>query len=341
MIKNWTVKTKQIFDHGTKFKHKKNINKKTGKTTYTKISGSGRKVKNGFLNHVNYLKDTNRASHEHSVITILENGAATILKSIDDRRVFRKENGLKGGGVSNYATSMIFSLPTDIKQPTPEEWHKIGLHAVKQIAKVNNINFQELRDNCHIVLHDESNGLNKTSHIHVLIGNVINNEVVKGISQFKSTHIAKKSFNYSVNALLNVSNEHYQPKNKNVRDKPLFAVRADRAERIMLLFKNFKDDFNQWFNEIINKKDNFILSKLAIKVANSFDKFDNSIENKSSNLPEKVLNVIEEVENLKVDNETVQLLELPAFEEHIEPINEEEKISPKTTRKRRRRTLKS
>jgi len=97
MIKNWTVKTKQIFDHGTKFKHKKNINKKTGKTTYTKISGSGRKVKNGFLNHVNYLKDTNRASHSNSKITILEEGAATILKSIDDRRVFRKENGLKGG----------------------------------------------------------------------------------------------------------------------------------------------------------------------------------------------------------------------------------------------------
>jgi hypothetical protein len=236
---------------------------------------------------------------------------------------------------------MVFSLPTDIKQPTPEEWHKIGLYAVKKIAKANNINFKNLRDNCHIVLHNESNGINKASHIHVLIGNVINNEVVKGISQFKSTHIAKKSFNYSVNALLNVSNELYQPKNTNIRDKPLFAVRADKAEIIMLLFKNFKDDFNHWFYEIINKKDNFILSKLATKVSKSFDKFDNSIENKNNNLSKKVLNVIEEVENLKVDNETIQLLELPAFEEHIEPLKEGEKISPKTMRKRRRRKLKS
>lgn len=131
---------------------------------------------------------------------------------------------------------------------------------------------------------------------------------------------------------------HYQPKNKNVRDKPLFAVRADKAERIMLLFKNFKNDFNDWFNEIINKKDNFILSKLAEKAAKSFNNFDHSIENKNNDLPEKVLNIVEEIEDLTVDNETAGLLELPIEETHIEPIGDNEKISTKTTRKRRRRT---
>ena len=62
MIKNWIVKTKLIRNSGTKFKYKK-VTLTGGKTRFERIKGSGRVVKNGFSNHVNYLKDASRAAH--------------------------------------------------------------------------------------------------------------------------------------------------------------------------------------------------------------------------------------------------------------------------------------
>lgn len=50
-----------------------------------------------------------------------------------------------------------------------------------------------------------------------------------------------------------------------------------------------------------------------------------------------MLTAIEAVEDLTADIETVELLELPKGEAYIEPIKDTEKVSTKTTRKRRRR----
>jgi hypothetical protein len=311
MIKNWLVKTKQI-----------------------------KQKEKGFLNHVNYLVNANKLSHQFSNISLLNNAAESILKEYDQRTDFRRKNGVQGGGVSNYATSLVMSLPRSIKQPTNDEWRKIGLYTINQIAIKNDIDFHKLKKLSHIVLHDESSSVSKSSHIHILISNVIDNKVVKGISQKKTIFTAKQSFNYSVKKLLNEDNNTYIPQSQNVKDKPLFVARAEKAEKVMMLFKSFKDVFNDWFNEMINKKDNFILSKLAKKAANSFNEFDDSIENKKNGLPEKVLCIVEEIEDLTLDNETVELLELPSFEAHIEPTKDEEKVSTKTTRKRRRRTPK-
>jgi predicted house-cleaning noncanonical NTP pyrophosphatase (MazG superfamily) len=306
MIKNWLVKTKQI-----KLKEK------------------------GFLNHVNYLTNDKKPSHEHSLITVLNDSAENILKEHDQRKTFRRENGLRGGGVSNFSTSLVMSLPRCIKQPTNAEWKKIGLYTIKEIAKKNNIDFQKLKNVSHIVLHDENSSVSKSSHLHILISNVIDNKVVKGISQKKTTFTAKKAFNYSVKKLINEDNNHYIPENKKVKDKPLFAARAEKAEKVMLLFINFKDVFNDWFNAVINKKDSFILSTLAKKSACAFNDFDHSIENKSSSLPNKILSIVEEVEEFTTDNE---LAELPAYKNLIKPLEEVEKISPKTTRKKRSRS---
>ena len=311
MIKNWIVKTKQI-----------------------------KQGEKGFLNHVNYLTDNNKASHEYSAITVLNNGAKNILKEIDKRKVYRNAHGLCGGGVCNFSTSMVLSLPRDIKQPTAQEWRKIGLYTIKEIAKKNNIDFEKLKNVSHIVLHNESASPSKPSHLHILISNVLDVDVIKGISQKKTTYTAKKAFNYSVKKLLNEDNNQYLPINKKTKNKPHFVARAEKAEKVMLLFKNFKNDINQWLTEIINKKNSFILSKLAKKAAMSFNDFDNSIENKSNKLPDKVLTAVETIEDLTPDNEAIELLALPTTDEHIEPIKEIEKVSTKTTRKRRRRTPK-
>ncbi|TPH12781.1 hypothetical protein [Litorilituus lipolyticus] len=311
MIKNWIVKTKQI-----------------------------KQGEKGFLNHVNYLTDNNKASHEYSAIKVLNNGAKNIIKEIDKRKSYRNAHGLSGGGVRNFSTSMVLSLPRDIKQPTTKEWEKIGLYTIKEIAKKNNIDFEKLKNVSHIVLHNESASPSKPSHLHILISNVLDVDVIKGISQKKTTFTAKKAFNYAVKKLLNEDNNQYLPVNTKTKNKPLFVVRAEKAEKVMLLFKSFKNDINDWFSEIINKRNSFILSTLAKKAAQSFNDFDNSIENKNNNLPDKVLTAVETIEDLTADNETVELLALPTGQEHIEPTKETEKVSTKTTRKRRRRTPK-
>jgi len=308
MIKNWLVKTKQI-----------------------------KQKEKGFLNHVNYLVNDKKPSHEFSKISVLNDSAKNILNEYDKRTEHRRKNGIRGGGVNNYATSLVMSLPRSIKQPTKDEWKKIGLYTIKEIAKKNNLDFEKLRAVSHIVLHDEHASPNKHSHLHILISNVLDNEVKKGISQKRTTHTAKQAFNYSVKKLLNEDNNNYTPENSNIQNKPLFAARAEKAERVMQLFRNFKDDFNNWFNQIINKKNGFVVSLLAEKAAKSFNHFDNSIENKKNDLPEKVLNVVEEIEALQPEIKDVELFELPANISHTTPVKEEEKISPKTVRKRRRR----
>lgn len=224
MIKNWLVKTKQI----------KNKEK-------------------GFINHINYLSDKNRSSHHYSKIKILNNKADNILKAVDERIEFRRDNGLRGGGISNYATTFIMSLPRDIKQPSVDDWRKISAYLIKDLAKANNINFDKMRDLTHIVLHDESESLNKPSHIHVVVSNVVDNQVLKSISQYKSTQAVKNSFNRSVKAVLGVDNRKYQPRAENVSDKPLWASREEKATALMDLLKDTRAKFSLWMLKVQNR----------------------------------------------------------------------------------------
>lgn len=289
MLKNWLVKTKQI-----------------------------KKGLKGFLNHSNYLKDQNRISHQNSKIEILHNGSKNIIEEFDNRKLYRKENGLRGGSVNNLATSFIVSLPTDIKQPTKDQWKQIGLYGIKKIAQANNIDYQELKKISHIVLHDESNGINKPSHIHILVGNILDNKVIKGISQFRSTHAIKKSVNYSVKQLLKEDNNNYTPQKTKVGKKPPHVVKIEKMEMILNNFNDFKLSINGWLKDIFNKKNAYLSSK---KAAIDFNKFDNNIGDR---LPEKILKEIEEVEE-------VEEFEKP---EHLK---QNFKVTPKTNRKRRRR----
>lgn len=286
MLKNWLVKTQQI-----------------------------KKGLKGFLNHTNYLKDQNRISHQNSKIEILHNGSKNIIEEFDNRKLYRKENGLRGGSVNNLATSFIVSLPTDIKQPTKDQWKQIGLYGIKKIAQANNIDYQELKKISHIVLHDESNSKNKPSHIHILISNIHDNKVIKGITQFKSTHAIKKSVNYSVKQLLKEDNNEYVPQKSKVGKKPPHIIKIEKMEMILNNFNDFKLSINSWLKDVFNKKNAYLSSK---KAANNFNKFDNNIGDR---LPEKILKEIEEVEEFEKPDHLKQNL----------------KVTPKTNRKRRRR----
>jgi len=305
MLKNWLVKTKQI----------KNKEK-------------------GFINHINYLSDEKRSSHYYSKIVILNNTASNILKAFDDRKAYRQKNGLRGGGVSNYATTFIMSLPRDIKQPNELEWKKISAHLVKDLAEANNIEVDKMKEHCHIVLHDESSSDNKPSHIHVVVSNVIDNQVIKSISQYKSTDTVKKSFNRSVKAVIGVDNNKYQPKQENVTKMPYWAFRqqiakkaeryikaglkakeliaeSEKAKKIIEIYDSVKSSFVNWLVDIKTK---------------------NSAELSANALADDVVNMYEndDVTALKVDM-TIEKFEVE------EKVDEPEKVSLKVRKRRRRK----
>ncbi|MCI2964731.1 hypothetical protein MO387_16780 [Shewanella sp. N2AIL] len=277
MIKNWIIKTQQI-----------------------------KKKEQGFINHVNYLADKNRPSHFHSDIKILNNKSANILKTFDDRTLYRKKNGLRGGGVSNYATSFIMSIPRDIKQPSVDDWIKISRELIKDLAKTNNIDDTTMRDHIHIVLHDESCSDDKNSHLHVLVSNVINNEVVKSISQFKTTHAMKNSFNRSIKLVLDEDHLKYTPKQENLSKVPLWVSRTEKAKRMNAViddlkktYKNIKSDITSWsklfLSDLMNLK--HITAKKAEKIAINL----NALEQTSSSVSMQYDDLVEQIENLKSD----------------------------------------
>jgi hypothetical protein len=285
MIKNWLVKTKQI---------KKSIK--------------------GFINYINYLKDENRSSHAHTRIVILNDAASNIIKSYDDRKLYRQGKGLRGGGVKNLATSFVISLPNDIKKASDSDWAKIGDFAIKRLSEELNINFDILKNVSHIVLHDESSDPYKHSHLHVSVSNIIDNHVVKSISQFKATHTVKKSVNSSVLAVLGVCNTTYKPKRKKVSDVPLWAARAAKAKsdleiiyrakkmrKYLIEFKdNIKNDITAWTEDFINnifprvEKSSLIVAdainlieKVDPKISDQLDSMTDFIEQKKADAPEK------------------------------------------------------
>lgn len=224
-IKNWTVKTKQI-----------------------------KKKSKGLINHFNYLFNDKREAHFYSDIVDLNNSSDklnNILDEVDKRQEYRRDNGLRGGGVSNLATSFVLSIPRDIQQPTTKkEWQKMAHIALKELANDIDIPFEKIQKNAVVVLHDESNSIDKSSHIHILVGNVIDGKVVKPISQYQGTYSMKKGFNKAVKHVLKEDNNNYVPLNANVGDKPLFAARAEKLEKQK---EKLNEDFEYRKSILINK----------------------------------------------------------------------------------------
>lgn len=301
MLKNWTVKTQQ---------------------------------KKNFVSHIQYLKNKQAQSHYYSNIHTLLDNSKKILQTFEDRKAKRKLDGLRGGGVVNEATSFIFSLPRDIKQPTVNQWKKILNIAIKQMVVDINIsirkqNAKELKkrqnpnykskksiipmvtykDIIHhsvAVLHDESASPNKHSHVHLILSNIIKNEVIKPISQHAATYAAKKGINRAISSILGIDHCEYVPKKKNTVKKPDWVIREEKVlnteKKLNLLknsFKNVKQEISSWAKvfladifAIAEKKANKVASSIddiesvSFQIADDFDEIVDEVEFKNEKAPE-------------------------------------------------------
>jgi len=338
MILNWLVKTRQIRQKGIKQKYKKVINQ-NGRVTYKQEVGSGRIIKNGFINHVNYLKDSNRPAHRNTKISILLNNASNILKAINERKAFRQAEKLRHATVFNYCTSFVVSLPSELK-PTIENWTQISKQIIKDIAFVTNIPVTTIAKHTHIVLHDESASPNKHSHIHVLVSNVIDNDVIKVISQKRTTSTIKKGVNASVKQYMGVDNKKYTPQNSKTGDKPLWLARQEKNSALESKTKKLDEEINNKTVKLlkVNKVITLLAKKLlSVKADISAwaDYFLNNYFAQAEERAESVAKVINDIE-LIAEEQTVEL------DETVRKVEESNKSAPasakiSTKRKRRRR----
>lgn len=340
-IKNWTVKTKQI--------KKKDV---------------------GLVNHFNYLKNEKRASHFYTNIIDLNNSdekLINILNQIEERKKYRQENGLRGGGVSNLASGFVLSLPRDIEQPTAREWQKMAAISLKKLANDVGVDFQKIKDNSVVILHDESASPDKTSHLHILVSNVIDGQVIKPISQYQGTFSMKEGFNDAMRKVMKNDNRNYMALNENLHDKPLFAARAEKAEKRELEIENKKvsliNDFKKMNNNLKLKKEAIVKDERRLEYATQrfketvnfakgkLNDWIKSIRGNQDKLEEKAINSAKVILDLKRNLPEIsqELFEVAEKEEVRESLKKELKPEFKVTyqveqeevkrdgRKRRRR----
>jgi hypothetical protein len=344
MIKNWTIKTKQIRNSGIKYKYKRMKNDQ-GSYQYKRKEVFGRNVKNGFINHVNYLEDNNRPAHKNTKITVLLNNAKNIINAIDERKVYRQRKGLRGGGVVNFCTSMVCVIPNNINQPSGNglvEWSKIASRIIFDIAKTTDMSFDIIKKHTHIVLHDESASTDKHSHIHVLVSNVIENEVVKAISQRKTTHAVKIGFNKSVKLVLNEDHRKYIPKNYDQSDKPLWLARQEKNIELDNKAKELVEEIKQKKVKLskMNKAISFLTDKLVAVKSDISEWAGHFLSDYFIQAEKKALTIAKAIDDIEsiAEEQSAELDETVSF---IENKNGSAPDSAKISSKRKRRRRKN
>lgn len=206
-IKNWLVSTKQV-----------------------------KQKQFGLFKHFTYLFDKNRPAHHYSEIYDLNDSPeklSNIIYQQELRKNKRKEKKLRGGGVSNLATSFVLALPRDISQPKDLfEWKCIIDITLQELSKKSQISFDKIKEHSVIVLHEESKSRGKPNHVHILIGNIIDGEIQKSLSQFRATNAMKSGFNRAIKEVLGEDHRSYTPKQRKVGKKPLFIAREEKLKAL-------------------------------------------------------------------------------------------------------------
>jgi hypothetical protein len=196
MIKNWVVKTKQI-----------------------------KKGSKGLKNYVYYLQNDKAVSHSKTIFDKPIGSGSKLFDAYDLRRYERQKKGLRGGGVSNHATSFVISCPPNV-HPSSKQWKKVAKDVMKELADHLGVKPKTLAKHSFLNVHDESKS-GKHSHLNVVCSNIIDNEVRKDLTQHKATWCVKHSVNAAFKKHLGIDHKTYVARDswKIGKNKPLWAAR--------------------------------------------------------------------------------------------------------------------
>ncbi|HCG7675595.1 TPA: hypothetical protein NJ441_003621 [Vibrio parahaemolyticus] len=191
MLKNWTVTTQPV-----------------------------RLASDGIMMRERYLLNTKHANHKYTEDLVSLFGCADTSKRIaltgEHFRLKQQLNNRRGGRpLSSYAMEYCLTLPRGYR-PSYEQWQSIVKDCALALAKLCQLNkseFSQYRQQIRAVLHQQAQDGNKGSgdHVHLIIGKVIGNRVLRELQQKKATKLIKQAFNGSVLQHVGIDHRTYEP----------------------------------------------------------------------------------------------------------------------------------
>ncbi|HCE4593010.1 TPA: hypothetical protein NJ393_003885 [Vibrio parahaemolyticus] len=232
MIKNWTVTTQPV-----------------------------RLASDGVMMRERYLLNTEHTNHKYTEDLVSLFGCSATSKRIaltgEQFRLNQQLNNRRGGRpLSTYAMEYCLTLPKGYR-PSTEQWQLIVKDcclALARLCKLNKSEFAQYRQQIRAVLHQQSQDGTKGSgdHVHLIIGKVVGNRVLKELQQKKATKLIKQAFNGSVLQHVGIDHRTYEPiekeKGRRLSTWQYQYKKATEALEIEKLIKHMQKQFDKWLN---------------------------------------------------------------------------------------------
>ncbi|WP_341851483.1 hypothetical protein [Vibrio vulnificus] len=230
MLKNWTVTTQPV-----------------------------RLASDGIMMRERYLLNAKHANHKctEALISIFGCGETShrIALAGEKFRLNQQLNNRRGGRpLSSYAMEYCLTLPKGYR-PTAEQWQSIVKDcclALARLCKLNKSEFAQYRQQIRAVLHQQNQDGTKGSgdHVHLIIGKVIGERVLKELQQKRATKLIKQAFNGAVLQHVGIDHRTYEPiekeKGRRLSTWQYQHQKATEALDIEKIIKKMQSQFDKW-----------------------------------------------------------------------------------------------
>ena len=207
-------------------------------------------------NMVGYLFDKMHKNHIDTKFHKLHNNESRFLNTLitEHQAYMEKKKSLtghkaKGRLLSNIATSITINLPRDIEsgEPTREHWDDILESAFGTLADQYGVSVDDVKSRSIAVWHQEIDN-DKPFHIHLMVSNIFNGDVVRHVNYRKGIlDQIKTKFSDAVDRVLGISYRTYKPINEGVKNKATWIAQRDKARQarkaINTALNDITDDF--------------------------------------------------------------------------------------------------
>ncbi|HCG5249008.1 TPA: hypothetical protein NJZ17_005355 [Vibrio parahaemolyticus] len=264
MIKNWTVTTQPV-----------------------------RLASDGVMMRERYLLNKTHANHKHTEALISIFGCAETSNRIaivgEQFRLNQQIYNRRGGRpLSSYAIEYCLTLPKGYR-PTAKQWQSIIKDcclALSKLCKLNKSEFAQYRQQIRAVLHQQTQDSSKGSgdHVHLIVGKVVGNRVLKELQQKKATKVIKQAFNQSVLKHVGIDYRSYDP------------IEKEKGRRL-----------STWQYQYKKSTDSLEIEKLIEKMQKQFDKWLKAKEERDERQLKRQKNrLLKTYEELKAKNTSPQ-----------------------------------
>lgn len=230
MLKNWTVTTQPV-----------------------------RLASDGIMMRERYLLNTKHANHKYTEALVSLFGCAETSNRIalagEQFRLNQQLNNRRGGRpLSSYAMEYCLTLPKGYR-PTTAQWQSIVKDcclALAKLCKLNKSEFAQYRQQIRAVLHQQNQDGSKGSgdHVHLIVGKVVGNRVLKELQQKKATKLVKQAFNHAVLKHVGIDHRTYDPiemeKGRRLSTWQYQHQKATEALEIEKLIEKMQTQFDKW-----------------------------------------------------------------------------------------------